>query len=123
MLDFWQKVIPDRQFYTSTLDYSFGGILTISSNIISIGDYALRSRNNQRFENQVFQNCNKLTTITIGPNLAYMSTNTFQGCSSLATINVIGDENCTTAKTLQAINPSYYNNATIVYNYIPPSGE
>ena len=71
-----------------------------------------------------FYNCSNLKTITFGPNLTYIADNsTFSGCSKLTTINVIGDENCITAKCLQSLGPSRYNNATIVYNYTPPSGE
>ena len=75
----------------------------------------------RRLESQTFQNCNKLTTITVGPNLISITTNIFQSCTSLATINVIGDENCLTAKTLATLTPAQLNNATIVYNYTPPT--
>lgn len=71
----------------------------------------------------VFQFCTGLTTVILGSNLTFIDSSAFQYCSKLATINVIGDENCITAQTLQAMSPSKYNNATIVYNYTPPESE
>lgn len=66
-------------------------------------------------------NCKSLTTLTLGPELGYTNYQWIRYCTSLTTINVIGDENCLTAKTLQATNQDFLNNATIVYNYTPPS--
>ena len=76
--------------------------------VTSIGQYA-------------FYGCSRLTTVTLGSNLYFIATTAFQNCTSLATINVIGDENCVTAQTLATLTPAQYNNATIVYNYTPPS--
>ena len=66
-------------------------------------------------------NCKSLTTLTLGPELGYTNYQWINYCTSLTTINVIGDENCLTAKTLQATNQDFLNNATIVYNYTPPT--
>jgi hypothetical protein len=70
---------------------------------------------------QAFYDCRNLTTVILGSNLSFIATNAFNSCRALTTINVMGDENCTTAQTLQALDPSVYNNATIVYNYTPPN--
>lgn len=72
-------------------------------------------------DNYTFSGCTGLTTVTLGPDCGFISTSVFQSCTSLTTINVIGDENCKTAQTLATLTPAQLNNATIVYDYTPPS--
>jgi len=49
----------------------------------------------------------------LGPNITIL-TYTFY-YSALKTITVRGNSSCATAQALQALDPSAYNNATIVY--------
>ena len=103
--------------------------ITNTDNIHFIGQQAL---SNSKFTNlflpnienigtMAFSNCSALTTITFGANLGAITTSTFSSCTSLTTINVMGDENCLTAQKLATLTPAQYNNATIVYNYTPPT--
>jgi len=61
-----------------------------------------------------FSNCSNLQTVSLGPNITDLPS-TFYYCTALTTITVRGNSSCATAQTLQAIDPSDYNNATIVY--------
>ena len=61
-----------------------------------------------------FNGCSNLQTVSLGPNITGLAL-VFNGCTSLQTITVRGNSSCVTAQTLQALNPSQYNNATIVY--------
>jgi len=65
-----------------------------------------------------------IKTLTVGPNLTSIGTGGTSNAikkSSITTINVIGDENCITAQTFSGYTAGQLNNATIVYNYTPPS--
>lgn len=64
---------------------------------------------------EAFLNCTNLETITLGSSATRIDETAFSGCTALQTITVNGNSSCTTAQTLQALDPSKYNNATIVY--------
>jgi len=76
--------------------------ISLPDNITTIGEYA-------------FGNCTKLTDISLPDNITTIGEDTFNYCQKLQTITVRGNSSCTTAQTLQAMHPSQYNRATIVY--------
>jgi len=57
----------------------------------------------------------KVRTLSLGPNITSIADDAFYNCTSLATITIRGNSSCITAQALQALDPSDYNNATIVY--------
>ena len=151
MLNYWKKIIPAYQFTHYTLDNSLERTLYHSTiQFIGQSAFWLCNNlenvelpSATRIEKQAFYECRSLTsinlpaattigqyvfgqctnlaTVTLGSNLSSIATDTFLNCNSLTTINVMGDENCTTAQTLATLTPAQYHNATIVYNYTPPS--
>lgn len=76
--------------------------ITLPDNLTTIGESA-------------FLNCKKLTSINLPDNISSIDERAFQYCTALKTITVRGNSSCTTAQTLQAMTPSAYNKATIVY--------
>ena len=70
--------------------------------------------NNTLYANS-FKDCTSLQEVILNANISTIDVTAFSGCTSLQTIYVTGDENSITAQTLQALNPSQYNNANIVY--------
>lgn len=71
--------------------------------------------NLQKIGDECFYYCRTLETITIPDSVTEIGVNAFYNCTSLATITIRGNSSCITAQTLQSIDPSAYNNATIVY--------
>jgi len=64
--------------------------------------------------NSIFYGCGSLKNISFGPNISSLITFP-PNLMALQTITVRGNSSCATAQTLQSIDPSTYNNATIVY--------
>lgn len=69
--------------------------------------------NNTLYANS-FKDCTSLQEIILNANISTIDETAFSG-SAVQTITVNGNSSCLTANTLQAIDPSVYNNATVVY--------
>jgi len=64
---------------------------------------------------RAFYRCHQIKNFTFPESLINIGKEAFSACTALQTITVRGNSSCATAQTLQAMTPSQYNNATIVY--------
>lgn len=64
---------------------------------------------------RAFYWCHQIKNFTFPESLINIGKEAFSACTALQTITVRGNSSCVTAQTLQTMDPSSYNNATIVY--------
>ena len=99
--------------------------IAIPDSVTEIGQYAFGNCSSLQeirlpdgvttINNYIFSECGSLKNISLGSDISQIANRAFYNCTSLATITVRGSSSCTTAQILQAMDPSIYNNATIVY--------